>query len=394
MEKPKRINFTKGSLEAIKPDKTKRVVVHDSKTEGLILRVEPSGKRTFCWLRKADGRVQFKKIGTFPDITPEQARGEAAKHNASLAKWSAGDFSDDNPFVRQKTTTVSEVADLYIDKQIRLGNSTDPVRREREIRGMLDSHLAIWKARRLRSIKRGEITSWHTEIGKKHGKVTANRSWELLRTIFNWAIKNGHWAGDNPARIMKDDRFKEYARDKYITEEQMPNFLKVLATEPNRDLRDFVIISLFTGARRGDVLNMRWDQINGNVWTVPNRKKPEHPYVVRLEQEVLDQLEDRKNDSEWVFPSHSESGHLESVKRGWKEFLKRAKLTDIRVHDLRRTLGSWQANQGVSLEIIGKSLGHRDSRSTKRYAQLQNQVAHDSVHQATRAMLAAKEKDD
>jgi len=388
-----RLNFTKQSVEAITPDKSRRTTYHDTKTEGLILRVEPSGKKTYCWLRKGAGKVQFKKIGTFPDLSLEQVRGMAAKHNSGLAEWQANDYKGDNPFVKQSAKTIAALADRYVESQIRPW-STNPARAEREVRGMVNGYLGTWKPRRLSSIKRKEIIEWHGQVGKKHGHVTANRAWQLLRTLYNWAIKKNIWDGANPARVMKDDLFPEQSRHRYIEREEMPKFLGTLRQEVNVDLRDFVIIALFTGARRGDVLGMRWNQLSENVWNVPNRKKPQNPYVATLEEEVLDCLCERKKrvgDSEWVFPSFGKSGHLVSLKRGWQQFLKRTGLKNLHVHDLRRTLGSWQANQGTSLEIIGKSLGHGDSRSTKRYARLQTEAARQSVNQATRAMLAAKE---
>jgi hypothetical protein len=74
-----KINFTKHSIEAISTDKNRRKTIHDTRTAGLILRIEPSGAKTFCWLRKGAGQVRFKRIGPFPDLTVEQARGKASE---------------------------------------------------------------------------------------------------------------------------------------------------------------------------------------------------------------------------------------------------------------------------------------------------------------------------
>jgi integrase len=101
-------------------------------------------------------------------------------------------------------------------------------------------------------------------------------------------------------------------------------------------------------------------------------------------------LLNRVKDNAWVFPSDSsKSGHLLDLKRGWKKLRKRAKLTDVRIHDLRRTLGSWQAASGTSLQIIGKSLGHGSIQSTQVYAYLRMAPVRESVQNATAAMLTA-----
>ena len=74
--------------------------------------------------------------------------------------------------------------------------------------------------------------------------------------------------------------------------------------------------------------------------------------------------------NEWVFPSDGQSGHLNDPKKAWARLLKRAQIEDLRMHDLRRTFGSWQAALGANGYIIGKSLGHKSQQSTAIYARL------------------------
>jgi integrase len=81
-----------------------------------------------------------------------------------------------------------------------------------------------------------------------------------------------------------------------------------------------------------------------------------------------------------------------NLKRGWKGLLTRAKISDLRIHDLRRTLGSWQAASGASLPVIGKSLGHRSIHATQIYARLDLDLVRASVTAATQAMIAASKK--
>ena len=76
-------------------------------------------------------------------------------------------------------------------------------------------------------------------------------------------------------------------------------------------------------------------------------------------------------------------------KKGWKRILERAGIEDLRIHDLRRTLGSWQAKTGASLAIIGKSLNHKNQSTTAIYARLDLDPVRNSVNTATSAMLAA-----
>src|SRR5260370_37908396 len=93
------------------------------------------------------------------------------------------------------------------------------------------------------------------------------------------------------------------------------------------------------------------------------------PHVAPLTPEATKILADRqraRKSDEWVFPSStSRSKHLENPKRAWAQFRKRAGIADVHLHDLRRTLGSWQAGAGVSLLTIGKTLGHQSAEGTR-----------------------------
>lgn len=94
------------------------------------------------------------------------------------------------------------------------------------------------------------------------------------------------------------------------------------------------------------------------------------------------------NDSEWVFPSEtSASGHLQEPKKVWARILERAEIKDLRIHDLRRTLGSWMAHTGASQYIIGKGLNHKNPQSTAVYARLSIDPVRESVNKAVNSWL-------
>jgi integrase len=235
----------------------------------------------------------------------------------------------------------------------------------------------------------------HGQLGRDHGKVTANRVVQFLRTLFNWAAKAEVWRGENPARGVKF--FHEEQRTRFLQPEELARLFTALRSEQNAELRDFVLLSLFTGARKSDVFSMRWENIylDDNRWQVP-KPKNRKPYQVPLMPEAVDLLKKRlvhrANDNPWVFPSHGKTGHLVNLKKPWQKLRKRASITDVWQHDLRRTLGSWQAAQGTSLKIIGESLGHSSMAATQIYAHLNLDPVRASVTAATQAMLAAAKK--
>src|ERR1019366_1039175 len=136
----------------------------------------------------------------------------------------------------------------------------------------------------------------------------------------NWAIDHEIWVGANPAR--KIALFPEHSRDRFLKAEEVPKFLQELSVEPNRDLRDFIWISLMSGARRGDVLSARWDDISFDThsWRIPD-PKARVPYIVPLMPEAIEVLKLREavpKDSPWVFPGTGRTGHLAGLKRPWQ----------------------------------------------------------------------------
>ena len=103
---------------------------------------------------------------------------------------------------------------------------------------------------------------------------------------------------------------------------------------------------------------------------------------------ILAQRRRRHPSEEWIFPSSGRTGHITDIKRAWHGLLDRAKITGLRIHDLRRTLGSWQAGS-APLPIIGKTLGHQSSDATEIYARLHLDPVRRAINAATGAMLTA-----
>jgi integrase len=159
-------------------------------------------------------------------------------------------------------------------------------------------------------------------------------------------------------------------------------------------IRDYVLLSLLTGARRDNVLSMRWRDVAlaRAEWRIP-RTKDGTPQTIPLSGEALAVLARRASRAAsgemFVFPGAGRSGHLVEPKKGWERILERAGIEDLRIHDLRRSLGSWQAKTGASLAIIGKTLNHKNTQTTAIYARLDLDPVRESVARATAAMLQA-----
>jgi len=385
----RRFSFTKRAIEALPAPAAKRATYYDAQVRGLGVLVQPTGHRAFFWFRKVQGYPKWRTIGRFPDLSVEQARARASEFNASVARWKAANYEGPAPLERQRALALGVVLEDYLERHLK-ANAKNPDRAMKGARWMVDRYVPVWKSRKLGSIRREHVRDLHAQVGEKHGKVTANRLVQLLRALFNWSISVELWHGENPARGITP--FHEASRTRFVQPEELPRLFKALSRERNLDLRDFVLLALFTGARRSNVLAMRWDQLDlrHGLWTIPEPKN-NVPYTVPLIDEATAVLKERRRriDGEWVFPSSSASGHVTDVKRAWRQLLERAKITGLRIHDLRRSLGSWQAGLGVSLPIIGKSLGHQSSDATEVYARLHLDPVRAAIREAASAMLTA-----
>ena len=144
---------------------------------------------------------------------------------------------------------------------------------------------------------------------------------------------------------------------------------------------------------------MRWSDINveQNIWRIPpDESKSSEAMNVPLIEPAIAILQKRKSktNSIFVFPGDGGTGHLVEAKRAWKTLLKSAGLTNVRLHDLRRTLGSYQTIGGTSLTIVGKTLGHKSHEATQVYARLNLDPVRASMEKAVDLMMASKELPD
>ena len=381
----KNINFTKTSLTALPlPPAGKRETFHDLKTNGLQIRCTSSGAKTFSVFRwvKGSRRPERVTLGRFPDISIEKARTMAAEINATIAK---GDNPADAMRKFRKEPTLGELFSDYLERHAKIHKKSWV-----EDKQQFNRYMKKFSGRKLSSFQPSDFQRLHHKIGDNNGVYAANRLLSLLRAMFNRAREWGLWNKDNPTLGIK--KFKEKSRDRFIQSDELPKFFQALQDEENGSMRDYFLISLLTGARRANVLGLRWADINftRNEWRIEETKNGESQ-TVPLTLEVVGILKERKKqaDSVFIFPGVGKSGHMVEPKSGWKRILKRAGLEDLRIHDLRRTLGSWQAASGSSLPIIGKSLNHKNASTTSIYARLDIDPVRKSVEVANEAILKA-----
>lgn len=384
MSEDTRINFTKASLNALPtPALGQRATYHDTKTLGLQVRVTSSGVKTFCVFRKVNGTPERITLGRYPDLTPEQARKKAAEVNATIAKG-------DNPADKLRAARAEMIfADFWKEYLERYARVRKKPRTVEEDEKTYRNYLSTLAGRKLSKIEKADCQRLHHDIAKRTSGATANRALAVLSSALSVAQDWGYLAGDNPAKGVK--KFKEQARDRFIQADELPRFWQALLDEPNRDLADFFMVSLLTGARRSNVLAMRWQDVSLDraEWRIPETKNGD-PLTVPLISAVVNLLSERRDSAagEWVFPSTGQTGHLTEPKAAWRRVLERAGIEDLRIHDLRRTLGSNMAAAGVNTITTARTLGHKTLTMALRYQHLGTDPRRAAIEAGAGAILA------
>ena len=155
-------------------------------------------------------------------------------------------------------------------------------------------------------------------------------------------------------------------------------------------------MALWTGRRAGDLKSMRWVDVDleSGTWIIPDTKADESQEVA-LSDPAIEILATRKKSisSQWVFPSRSNSGHIEEYKKAWQKIRADAGLDGLRLHDLRRSLSSIAQENRIAASVAGAQLGHKDPSTTmKYYTDIALYAQREAVNVVAQAILEAKDQ--
>jgi integrase len=229
-----------------------------------------------------------------------------------------------------------------------------------------------------------------TRAKKPRSEVAVNRELETLRHIFNKAVDWG-FMEKNPFDKFRDPiLFKEDEnRVRYLTEDEIKRLFAVLEEKPKIKrkplpeeepirknnpsyLKNIVKAALLTGLRRGDLLSLKWADVDleKGVLFFNEQKKRNRRRIKVLNSDMIDLLKSiPRGESETIF-NGPDGKPLKDIKRSFRTALKKAKIRDFHFHDLRHTSASYMVMRGASLKAVQEHLGHTSLIMTQRYAHL------------------------
>jgi integrase len=361
----KSFRFTKTAIAALPLPATGRDEYRDASQPGLYLRVSSSGVKTYSvFARVKNGDMERVSLGTADKITPENARTQT---KAIVSGMANGHSYKAEGRAKRGEMLLGELVKDYIDltpmKERSKAAYTDLLRL------YIPDALARCKLSEVSALK---ITKAH-KFNTERSHTSANRAVALIKAAFNWAKATQLWDGSNPAVGIKKN--PERSRTRYLQPAELARFFAALE-DCEQPAKDFFLLALLTGARRANVLAMAWRDIDMQeaIWRIPAfDAKAGEEMSIPLTTEALVLLQTRKDakkKSEWVFPADSDSGHYQEPKRAWATLRRRAELEDLRIHDLRRTMGSWLVRTGANTAINAKALGHKSMQAAAVYQRI------------------------
>lgn len=356
-------------LKNLKP-KSKRFVVLDS--AGLYIQVYPSGVKSWLYRYNFEGRARKLNLGQYPAVPLSEARQKAAEAAQKVKKGiDPGEEKQLEKVKFKATPTFPELVDEFWSRELKDKKSGPQTHR------LLNYDcVPAWKHKRVESITRRDIVILLDKI-RDRSPVVANRVHGSLSRIFNFAAERGIIDDSPCTRIRKN---KEKSRSRILSNHEIKELWESLEDPKQWDLSTRLALKflLITGQRPGEVAGARWDEIQGEVWTIPaERMKNKEQHSVPLTSLAMDVLDATREytDSEFIFPSSKGKGHVarlslsrairrrlgadQSEKKGNYRRRQRLNMDPFTPHDLRRTVRSKLAELGVDDVVAERVLSHR-----------------------------------
>jgi integrase len=395
-----RVNLTAGRVDAFTcpPDKA-QAFLWDTNTPTLALRVTPTGRKTYVFESRLNGASIRINIGTLTDWPIEKARTKAQgykmlvdagtdpreverDHQAALVEKkeaTAAKVSAD----KLLATPASEAWYIYIEARrdhwgerhyqdhLDLSSGGGVPRKRgagKTIAGPLHTLLAL----SLRDMTPAQVQAWAAREAKTR-PTQARLAWRLLRAFLSWCNEEADYApalaGVNAAKNKKarDSLGKPQVKQDALLKEQLPAWFDAIQKLPNPVTAAYLQTLLLTGARPGEVMDIKWADINLQWRGLTIRDKVEGTRVIPLTPYVSNLLAALPRRNEWVFSSARTGTHIKEPHQPHALACKVAGIDGLTHHGLRRSFKSLTEWLEIPAGVVAQLMGHKPSATAEKH---------------------------
>lgn len=347
-----------------------RTTIWDSELKGFGLVVQPSGVKTYTLVYRMGGRSTKPErytIGRHGDPwTPDEARGEARR----LLLMVANGVNPRSSRAAKRATgkTVKELCDRFIAEHVE--PKTRP-RTAKEYRRLIETAVKPrLGSRAAADVTRADVSDLHHRM--RGTPRQANLMLSVLSKMFNlaevWGLRPDH---SNPCRQIQ--RYEESRRTRFLTDAEIEGLggaLDELAlTSPVPAIADSIRLLLLTGCRLGEILNLRPGDVrtaDSALWISDPKGEPRlHP----IGAVALAFIAELPRTGEWLFHGRDRKRPLSisTVEHAWRRIRGDIGLGDVRLHDMRHTVGTFAGQSQANAFLVRDKLGHKTLAMTGRY---------------------------
>lgn len=348
---------------------------------------QATSRKSFVLFYRFARKQHLMSLGRFGALTAEQARKRA---DSKLAEVADGNNPLEARATLRQKRTFRELVDAFKKDHASTKKTGDAMK------ARLDRHIPKrWLSRLAEDISGEDIAALHRDIGlEKRKPYEANRFLELLRSMFNLAATPG-WNfvpkdHGNPTTGIR--KYGEKKRKVWVTAEQMKPLFTAIQMEPNIYVRAAIWGLILTGMRKSELLGAKREDVDWNraMLRLPDPKSGEEQEVALNKQAVsILQALPEQEENPYLFPGRRKGMHLVNIDIAWGRIRKEANVSHVRLHDLRRTVGSWLAQNKTDLNTIKEALRHASISTTLTYSRLGADPARDVMEEHGRQVQEA-----
>lgn len=327
-------------------------------------------RKSSTWLYRYvyEGKKESKVLGKYPDLSMPEAINLALRNQAQLAKGI-------NPFAEMQKQAAMPTLKEFFEKYY-LPHAKQNKKSWKDDQSRFTNHLQ----ETLGSVKVDQITAAMLsdtlaqvkESGCKN--ATVNRTRALLSSILKMAFDR-ELIDQNP--MMRVKKYVEKNQiERYLSEDELKRLMQVLANPKAYGIENQIIIGivemlLLTGARKGEVLHLRWSDLDqsNHLWKL-NENKSGKPRVIQLNTEAQRIVRGMLRKHEYVFANPETGQPYNDIRKSFQKILNAANIQNFRIHDLRHNFASMAVNNGCDIYVVQHLLGHASPTTTQRYAHL------------------------